>query len=409
MSNVVALLYDASLDLSGERWTAALTALGDVAGARAAVVLAMQRDKYDYNHAIMIGTGQGDAEVYRAHYAQLDPCLEPRMATSPVGTVHVTDHLIRDHDLQKTEFYADWIAPRGWHSGIGTVLLREPSARALLVLARERRAGPFPAECLTQLQRTMPHLQHAVHVASRMAVRAPGVDIVSQAVRNMSDAVLVTDVRGHLVSTNARADQHLARGDAICTQRVRGSARATLEAKVPADAVALHAMIGAVCKQVAACDLRRSNAPTNARQSGGAVVLRRLHAKPLMALVTPLRMEMPPTHVLFSELVTTRCEPRALIIIIDPESAPEQRDQSAVLHGYLRTAFTLTEAEASVALALADGGGLSAVADVRGVSLATVRTQAQRVYDKTGLRSQAALATFVARLQAGMVRAGGGG
>jgi DNA-binding CsgD family transcriptional regulator len=41
-----------------------------------------------------------------------------------------------------------------------------------------------------------------------------------------------------------------------------------------------------------------------------------------------------------------------------------------------------------VAVALAAGDGLAAVAAAHGVSLATVRTQAQHVYRKTGVRGR---------------------
>ena len=59
----------------------------------------------------------------------------------------------------------------------------------------------------------------------------------------------------------------------------------------------------------------------------------------------------------------------------------------------------LTTAEARVALAVADGGALDAIASELGVYLHTVRKHLSNAYDKTGMRSQAALGALVNRLR----------
>lgn len=66
------------------------------------------------------------------------------------------------------------------------------------------------------------------------------------------------------------------------------------------------------------------------------------------------------------------------------------------LAGALQAAFQLTAAEARVALMLAEGQGPQAIADSRGVSINTVRTQVRNLYDKLGVTRQSELA---ARLQ----------
>jgi DNA-binding CsgD family transcriptional regulator len=66
--------------------------------------------------------------------------------------------------------------------------------------------------------------------------------------------------------------------------------------------------------------------------------------------------------------------------------------------GALRRAHGLTRAEADVALALADGQGLDAIAAQRSVAIATVRSQVQSVYAKMGVHRQAELAAAVRRL-----------
>ena len=64
----------------------------------------------------------------------------------------------------------------------------------------------------------------------------------------------------------------------------------------------------------------------------------------------------------------------------------------------LRAAFGLTAAEARLAVLVGAGTGLPEAAARLGVSRETARTHLARCFDKTGVRSQAALARLVAGL-----------
>jgi DNA-binding CsgD family transcriptional regulator len=79
-----------------------------------------------------------------------------------------------------------------------------------------------------------------------------------------------------------------------------------------------------------------------------------------------------------------------VVVFVSDPAAPA--GDGATTRARLRAAYRLTPAEAAVAVAVARGAGLLAVAAAHGVGLATVRTQAQQVYRKTGVRGQAALA-----------------
>lgn len=58
------------------------------------------------------------------------------------------------------------------------------------------------------------------------------------------------------------------------------------------------------------------------------------------------------------------------------------------LSAVISEVFALTDAETSVMQLLAEGNSPGAIAEIRGASLATVRTQIRSLYDKTGTRSQ---------------------
>jgi DNA-binding CsgD family transcriptional regulator len=77
--------------------------------------------------------------------------------------------------------------------------------------------------------------------------------------------------------------------------------------------------------------------------------------------------------------------PTALVLIVDPEKEPEPELQA------LRRLYGLTSTEAEIALRVLDGAGLGPIAEELSVSLATVRTHLQHVFDKTHTHRQAEL------------------
>ncbi|HEX2285077.1 MAG TPA: LuxR C-terminal-related transcriptional regulator [Mycobacterium sp.] len=74
-----------------------------------------------------------------------------------------------------------------------------------------------------------------------------------------------------------------------------------------------------------------------------------------------------------------------MFFIADPEREPEPELEA------LRRVYGLTTTEAEVALRVLGGTGLKPIADDMSLSLATVRTHLQHVFDKTNTHRQAEL------------------
>jgi len=101
-----------------------------------------------------------------------------------------------------------------------------------------------------------------------------------------------------------------------------------------------------------------------------------------------------PLHVTASWLLNR--QPRAIVFIVDPERVP------VVPEKYLQLLYHLTPAEAAVAARILRGEGLQAVADSLRITLETVRTHRQRIFDKIGTRRQAELVRVVLEGAAGI-------
>jgi DNA-binding CsgD family transcriptional regulator len=85
-------------------------------------------------------------------------------------------------------------------------------------------------------------------------------------------------------------------------------------------------------------------------------------------------------------------EPSALIVIVDPDHRPQPPKDM------LRNLYGLTKGEADIALRVADGQGLAPISEDLCVSIATVKTHLQHVFDKTDTHRQAELVRLLTAL-----------
>lgn len=76
---------------------------------------------------------------------------------------------------------------------------------------------------------------------------------------------------------------------------------------------------------------------------------------------------------------------QALLVVVDPS------DRTAPPKALLRRVFGMTDAEATVALCVLNGDGLKPIAERLHLSVATVKTHLQHVFDKTHTHRQAEL------------------
>lgn len=75
----------------------------------------------------------------------------------------------------------------------------------------------------------------------------------------------------------------------------------------------------------------------------------------------------------------------ALLLVIDPD------ERSRPATELVRSLFGLTKAEAEVAVRILDGEGLKPICEGMNLSLTTVKTHLQHVFDKTQTHRQAEL------------------
>jgi DNA-binding CsgD family transcriptional regulator len=208
--------------------------------------------------------------------------------------------------------------------------------------------------------------QHLVRAAA-MQQRLHHLDLTQQSalagLDELKQGFMLVDPQARPILVNRAAQALLQSDDGL------GLDRGALSASMANDERALRAL-------VAACGDQASPA------AGGKMAVRRKPGRlPLAVLVTPVQQEM--TESLIPWPVAQRAV--AMVLVSDPEAGmPARIDR-------LREQFGFTPAEAAFALEIIKGDGRKAAADRLGITVGTARTHLTSIFDKTGVRHQAAL------------------
>ncbi|MET0313121.1 MAG: helix-turn-helix transcriptional regulator, partial [Hansschlegelia sp.] len=185
-------------------------------------------------------------------------------------------------------------------------------------------------------------------------------------------AALLIDRRCRVVRTNLLAEALLAKADGLTIAAGDGL---SLKVETRYEANQLSRVLGRAVAVSAGETLNFRQSLRVTRPSG---------CPAFIVVVTPL----PPAVFMIWD--ATDSGARALVQIIDPLASVEARAE------FLKDAAGLTATEARVAGLVGGGRSSPEVAQMLGLSPATVRTHLARCFDKTGVRSQVQLAKLLA-------------
>jgi DNA-binding CsgD family transcriptional regulator/PAS domain-containing protein len=303
-------------------------------------------------------------ERYNSHYWKCDVWVQGAQAVG-LSKVITTSDFVRDSELDRTEYYNDWLTTVGIYYCLGAVFQIDRDSLVILGIHRPKMSGRYSSTELRPAVQFLPHLERALQIRQRLAgsvtAQATGLDVLDR----MAAATLVVSRTGRILYANKRAEEILRKGEVL---RVRAG-HITLLDRGGADRLA-RAIQGAV-----------DSAAGRGRSSGGALAIPRPGRLPLAVLVAPfrsMREGLGPTA------------PAALIFIRDPEGP-------GIPSVTLRHLFGLTVAEAELASSLTTGQSLEEIAITRGVSDNTVRTQLKSVFAKTETTRQGQLVALLLR------------
>ena len=351
-------------------WPAVLDAL-HAAMPGVAVHLFGQAEPYSIPlFTLEAGYDPAQIATYDAHYGALN-AWAPSFMSNPAGTVLLSRQMCPDDDLERTEFYQDWIRPQeDIVAGGGAVIDHGPDAVLLMggnIRRRDRDA--LEDEWMRLCAWALPRIQHAWRVNCRLAEAAIG----------------ARAVRGTDADDGPTPGPGAAEGAALLVigpgGRIRhhdDAARTLLAAGRPLEVDPIGRLRGppALARLLAA-----------ARAGGSASTRFRHHGGPWWAAAERVRdadfgdWPLAPALGLAGE---------GVVLLLGPER--ERPDPAARVAARLG----LSPSEGAIALLLAEGLTPEEIAASRGASLHTVRDQIKSACGKLGLRRQLDLAVRAA-------------
>lgn len=365
-ADLLGSIYAASLD-SG-LWQAVVEGL---AASFETHIAALHR--YDFQAgqglaAVSVGLPDG-GRSYAERYSRINPWLRsPGAGAVPAGEVLVGSRLISDRQLERGEFHDDFLRPIDGFYSMGVTLSRVATRRASATVVRGRRHGDFSAEEQARLAALGVHLRRALEIEERLASVAAERRALANALDRLAVGVVLVSPSGRVLVANRRARQLSAARDgfALGADCVLGATPA------------LTARVGALLQGAA-----RTGTGLGASAGGWMALPRPSGRRAYALLVAPLAAVGPQERQLDGTA--------AIVFVSDPERGP------GGIAPALRSVFELTPAEADLAAGLLAGRTLREQAGLRGVGLATVRSQMKCLLAKTQTSRQAELVAVLAR------------
>jgi DNA-binding CsgD family transcriptional regulator len=280
---------------------------------------------------------------------------------APIGRVWSRTEIMPDHEFAMTAIYNECIRPlNGFHSL--SIRQTDPRTPFIFSVCRPRRFGDFDAGGATVLQRLAPHVETVLDLRARLQAANRQRLALAQVLDQLDSGVIVTDASAHPVFVNKRALDITAQSDGL----ILGPTG--LSGPSPRLTQRLRAAIGSVGAD-AGSDRRRLRLERPSRRA------------PLLLTLLPVwRLELA-----FPGLAA----PRVAIFITEPD-LPAFVDAATVAE-----AFRLTARESEIAALMAGGLDLSEIAATLAISRGTAAFHLNRIFDKTGVRSQAKLVSLL--------------
>lgn len=302
------------------------------------------------------------ASAYREHFFALDPFIH-----LPLGKVVTLAELIPAEQLEKSEYYNQYLQPAGVFHIVGADT-REPGGMiANLRVSRGLGENPFDETHKRLITMIVPHLTRSLQFHARLNLIESERDLYAIAVDKLAVGTVMLNDEGKVLNNNTMASQTLAEKDGLSVRKQQLHISNSQQDKELQQLLANFTSQAADSKPAVAEAMRIS------RPSGKA---------DLGLVIRPI-----PT----SEWSEGESFPTIAVFISDPEQQTETSQQ------VITRLFGFTPAEATLAMLLARGLSLAEASEQQSISQHTARAQLKSIFAKTGVTRQAELVRLVVK------------
>lgn len=359
-ADCVARLHEAAV--SPDRWPKALEASMRLFGATGILLTDVDKERGTPRSIQTAGHDPALLAAYAGYYASIDPTIAVGMGGAHGTVYHLREHFT-ESQMRRMEYFQDFLFAFGVSDVMATPLDYAPKARLFVSLQRRTGEPSFDLACHPILERFSRQLHIAKQTEEKLRSAAQNNVELTAGLDAFAGAMFIVDAK-------ARIRQHNRAAAALLRDRVGVVARS-----------------GQLGLSETTADTRLAQAVRVASKPRGmasALKIKGTTGAVLQVLVTPLH----PAH----QLIDHWQEPLVLIIISDTGHLAAAATQT------MRQLYDLTGAESRLVAEIADGKTLREVAELREVSMATLRTQLLATFGKTGVHRQVDLVRLVGAL-----------
>jgi len=363
LTNVIADIYDAAIDPA--QWQRALASICAYVGGVSAALVWHDSATRTSQALHLFNDDPHFTKLYFEKYLPMDP-LFPAATFREEGTVHTSRDIIPQDELEQTRFYKEWIAPQGTVDALAVNLEKGAMRSSMINIRRDAGYGPADEGARWRLGLLVPHLQRAVAIGKLFDQSKAAGSALAATLDHVEGAVILVGADGAIAFANAAAAAMLDDGRVI----VRRDGR-------------LHAASVEVDRILRDLFVAAGDGDQSMGGDGAAVPLTRAVPVRWFAHVLPLTA---------GRRQQAGAPQGATAAVFIRETVPNAPPRLEVIAGQ----YKLTAGEVRVLDAMLKVNGVRAMAELLGVSEATVKSHLQNLFHKTGTARQGDLIKLVA-------------
>jgi DNA-binding CsgD family transcriptional regulator/PAS domain-containing protein len=364
-SALVGDIYDAALDSS--LWSGVLEKICRfIPGVYGNIWIQDANNRFA-NSIYVWGIDPAFFKSYLEKYGKMNPAF-PAAFFGEVGSVNSTYDFVSAEQFYNCRFYKEWVAPQGLDESIGAILEKSVTSCAVFSVTHSVLAASQRERVIERTTLLIPHVRRAVLIGKAFDLQKAVAADFAATVDALAVAICLIDAAGRVVYANPSAMKLLETDDVLYGAGTR------LHAYDRAADQSLTELLAACAGSNDLVVGPRGTAIHMPSRSGSDYVAH------MLPLTSGARRETGTPHRAAAALVVHKAADNLA-------SAPE----------VIAKAFGLTPREVAVLFALVDAPGVAEMAEILGLSEATVRTHLRSLFAKTETTRQAELVKLVAR------------
>lgn len=356
LSKLIKTIYDAALETT--KWQDTINLLTSTFDGRSSFLYTYDKRTQSTSDVFFSSDTDNDyLKKFDEYYINVNPYPIPIHDLAPTG-IPLSDEMVMTRtEAHKTEYYNDWIKPQELGSSqVGLKL--DIDQNRFIILGTHVNPKNYDKKLKTYFQsieKIIPHINNALQVSNLVNTKTQQNTTVNSTLGHIGLPTFWLNKKFQLLNVNSKAEQILRCGGLV---KLNKKTRC-LEAEVPKSSVDLY-------KAFKKCLDEENN-----------------HLNNLFPLISAFDGS---THIAWAKLT----KEKTIVLIIASKSEPNSLNIDLI-----KSLLGLTEAEAKLAIALANGVSLKHYSSHSGISYNTAKNQLSSIFEKTRLSSQAELTGYI--------------